>query len=100
MLLDEERRESSYLVSRLGRVASEGSLLLWQILLLAWGMLHRGAFLLAEGWRARLRSLGRAGHRDLGRAGHRDLGRGLAGDFALLLLLIRHLSWLKRFCKK
>lgn len=92
MLLDEERRESSCLVSRLGRVASEGSLLLWQILLLAWGMLHRGAFLLAEGWRARLRSLRRAGHR--------DLGRGLAGDFALLLLLIRHLSWLKRFCKK
>lgn len=72
------------------RVASKASLLLWWAFLLAWGMLHRGALLLAGGWKTGLRNLGRTGLRHLGGTWLRHLGRGLAGDFALLLLLIGH----------
>lgn len=86
-------------MTKLRRVASEKSLLLWHIFL-AWGRLHREALMLAEGWETWLRPFGRARHRDLGRVGHRNLGSGLTRDFALLLLLKRHLSGLKRICKK
>lgn len=65
---------------------------LWWIVLLAWRALDRGALLLAAGWRTRLRDFGRTGLWDLGRTGLWDLGRRLAGDFALLLLLIGHFS--------
>lgn len=71
-------------------MASEVSLLLRRVFLLARGALNRGILLLAGRWGTRLRHLGRARHRHLGRAGLRDLGRGLAGNFALLLLLIGH----------
>lgn len=56
------------------KVASEVLLLLPQIVLLAAGALNWGTLLLGWGWEAQLR----------------DLGRLLAGDFALLLLLVRH----------
>lgn len=79
----------SVFMIRWWRVASEVSLLLWQVFLLAVSALHRGTLLLAGRWR---------GH--LGKAGLRNLGRGLAGDFALLPLLLRHRSYLKRICKK
>lgn len=72
------------------RVASEVSLLFRKVFLLAWGACNRGTFLLAGGWGTWLRHLGGAWFRHLGRAGHWSLGRGLAGDFALLLLLVGH----------
>lgn len=74
-----------------GVVASEVSLLLWCVFLLAWGCCTgwRGvAFPLVGGWGV--------GLRHLGQTQLKDLGRGLLGDLVLLLLLIGHPSWIDK----